>query len=198
VSVHAKLAQARAIVKPIIKTETADAGKYEYSYASLSSVLRAVDEACNAVGLSWWQEAEHLDDLVWQLKTTLYDPDDDKCVKFSGAINTTKADPQANGSALTYARRYSLVLLFGMNQSDDDGQMAHRQATNPQHRTEAETLIRVGLEELTAEERTAFAEDFKAEFHSTLTALPESKHGDALTFWNQWLKGGLTSTEDQA
>jgi len=45
-SVYAKLAEAREIVGPVIKTETADAGKYEYSYASLSSVLKAVDEAC--------------------------------------------------------------------------------------------------------------------------------------------------------
>jgi len=185
-SVHAKLAQARAIVKPVIKTETADAGKYEYSYASLSSVLKAVDEACNEVGLSWWQEIRHLNDLNWQLFTVLYDAEPDEYMHFGGAINTTKADPQANGSALTYARRYSLVLLFGMNQPDDDGGMAHRAATDPQRRTEAEGIIRDGLKKLTKDEQREFASDFQEEFRSTLTNLPEAKHGDALGYWKFW------------
>jgi len=148
-SVHAKLAQARAIVKPVVKSETADAGKYEYSYASLSSVLRAVDEACNEVGLTWWQEAFPLEGLGWQLFTVLYDDDGDDLHRFGGAINTTKADPQQNGSALTYARRYSLVLLFGMNQTDDDGGLAHRAVVSPDRRTEAEGIIRDGLAALT-------------------------------------------------
>ena len=185
-SVHAKLAQARAIVKPVVKSETADAGKYEYSYASLSSVLRAVDEACNEVGLTWWQEAFPLEGLGWQLFTVLYDDDGDDLHRFGGAINTTKADPQQNGSALTYARRYSLVLLFGMNQTDDDGGLAHRAVVSPDRRTEAEGIIRDGLAALTRNERQAFAEDFKQEFRSTLSALPEDKHGDALGYWKFW------------
>jgi hypothetical protein len=195
-SVQAKLAQARAIVKPVVKSETADAGKYEYSYASLSSVLKAVDEACNAVGLAWWQETEHLGDLNWRLVTVLYDPETDDVHRYGGAINTTKADPQANGSALTYARRYSLVLLFGMNQADDDGAMAHRAATDPQRRTEAEGQIRDGLKKLTKTEQKDFANDFQEEFKSTLTNLPEARHGDALGYWKFWSTASPETRED--
>ena len=195
-SVHAKLAQARAIVKPVIKSETADAGKYEYSYASLSSVLKAVDEACNTAGLSWWQEIRHQGELNWQLFTVLYDAEADEYQHFGGAINTTKGDPQANGSALTYARRYSLVVLFGMNQSDDDGGMAHRAATDPQRRTEAEGIIRDGLKKLSKTEQKDFASDFKEEFHCTLTALPEGKHGDALGYWKFWTTASPETREE--
>lgn len=195
-SVHAKLAKARSIVKPVIKSETADAGKYEYSYASLSSVLKAVDEACSEVGLSWWQVTEPLEGLGWRLNTVLYDPEDDDLIEFGGAINTTKADPQQNGSALTYARRYSLVLLFGMNQSDDDAGLVHRAVVSPDRRTEAEGMIRDGLMALTRKDREAFASDFKTEFRSTLSALPEDKHGDALGYWKFWSSASPETREE--
>jgi hypothetical protein len=195
-SVHAKLALARKIIKPVVKSKTADAGKYEYSYASLSSVLESVDEACEEVGLTWWQEATPLEGLGWQLFTVLYDTVDDDLHRFGGAINTTKADPQANGSALTYARRYSLVLLFGMNQTDDDGALAHRAVVSPDRRTEAEGMIRDGMAALTRKERAEFAEDFQQEFNSTLSALPESRHGDALGYWKFWSTAAPETRED--
>jgi len=195
-TVHSKLAEARKIIKPVIKSETADAGKYEYSYASLSSVLRAVDEACNEVGLAWWQEARPLEGLGWQLFTALYDAEADEYQHFGGAINTTKADPQQNGSALTYARRYSLVLLFGMNQTDDDAGLVHRAVVSPDRRTEAEGMIRDGLMALTRKDREAFASDFKTEFRSTLSALPEDKHGDALGYWKFWSTASPETREE--
>lgn len=39
-------------------------------------------------------------------------------------LNPLKSDPQGIGSAITYARRYALQSLLGMNAEDDDGAAA--------------------------------------------------------------------------
>ena len=41
-------------------------------------------------------------------------------------LNPVKDDPQGLGSAITYARRYSLCAMLGLMQSDDDGNEASR------------------------------------------------------------------------
>lgn len=48
-------------------------------------------------------------------------------------LNPTKDDPQGLGSAITYARRYSLCAMLGLMQEDDDGNAASapRQASRP-------------------------------------------------------------------
>ena len=45
-------------------------------------------------------------------------------------LTLTKNDPQGGGSAITYARRYSLAAVLGIQQEDDDGET---------HRTEGRT-----------------------------------------------------------
>jgi len=42
------------------------------------------------------------------------------------------ADPQKLAAALTYARRYSLLSVFGLTPEDDDGNTAARPASRPQ------------------------------------------------------------------
>lgn len=191
-SAVAKLARARLLVKPVTKSQTADTGKYTYTYASLGSVMEAVDAACAEVKLSWWQHI-HTVEGGWQLDTVLFDLEDEspesQMAVWGGPINTIKADPQANGSALTYARRYGLTTLFGLNQEDDDGAMAHRAATTPNERTPAEKEIRrivAGLPD--AMSREDFQAEFITHFGATLSQLPESKHGDALTWTKERTK----------
>ena len=184
---HKALAEARRIIEPVVRSETADTGKYEYSYSTIGAVMKAVDAACAKTGLDWWQEVEHLGELNWQLVTVLYHLASDTVEHFGGAINTTKADPQANGSAITYARRYSLVVLFGLNQVDDDGAQAHRAATDPYNRTPAETEVRAIVKRLPdTMTREDFQSSFIEAFGSSLTNLPESRHGEALTFAKAW------------
>jgi hypothetical protein len=46
-------------------------------------------------------------------------------------VPASKQDPQGYGSALTYARRYSLMAACGIAPEDDDGNAASRTARNP-------------------------------------------------------------------
>lgn len=45
-------------------------------------------------------------------------------IKSIALINAVKPDPQANGSAITYMRRYQLCSILGVIQEDDDGERA--------------------------------------------------------------------------
>ena len=92
---------------------------YGYKYTDLAEIHRHMEE----VGFSYYQEIETLDGNDYIITHILDDADKEirKCrgcqvVKVSG-----KNPAQDYGSALTYARRYSLLLAFGLATADDDG-----------------------------------------------------------------------------
>jgi hypothetical protein len=180
-----KLGRATTRIEAVTKSKTADLDKYDYSYATLESVMVAVDAACATENLAWVQITDVEGDR-WTLDTMLIDIDTGYAHTFSGMPGTIKGDPQAMGSANTYYRRYGLVTLFGIPQFDDDGGKAHRAEATPNARTPAEIEIRQTIGTWPAEERAMFANAFKEQFSSTLTSLPESKHGDALAFLKQF------------
>jgi len=91
---------------------------YGYRYTDLAEIHRHVDE----VGLRYYQEVETIDGEDFIITHILNTEDEviRKCrgcrvVKVSG-----KNPAQDYGSALTYARRYSLLLAFGLATADDD------------------------------------------------------------------------------
>jgi len=55
--------------------------------------------------------------------------------------STRTRTPQAQGSAITYARRYVLTALVGVAPDDDDGQSAQQASTRPKQTTSTRTLI---------------------------------------------------------
>ena len=91
------------------------------------------------------------------------------------------AQPQAIGSAMTYARRYSLFALVGIAGEDDDGEAANAAPTpapvraafvTDQQVEELDTL----LVELGEDVEKGFKKHFKLEF---LSQLPASDFGEA-------------------
>ena len=184
-----KFGQALAAVHGVKKGKTADVGSYSYRYVDLGTVLDAVKQACSDHGLAISQYVRPVteDGTRQQMVTTLVDVSTGQILEFGGPVWPVSGDPQAMGSALTYYRRYSLVTLFAMNTDDDDGAQANRQATRPQERTEAEKEVRHLISKMQDDEKADYMGAFKDEFHSTLTSLPESRHGDALAFTKRWI-----------
>jgi hypothetical protein len=93
------------------------------------------------------------------------------------------------GSAVSYGRRYALTSLFALKVEDDDGGMAHRAVARPGERTVAEKEVRAIVAKLDKDAAAAFQSEFMEEFGSTLTNLPESRHGEALAFAKLWIEG---------
>lgn len=196
--IYKKLAKARHVVEPVTKSQTADTGKYEYNYSTLGDVMQSVDKALEQFGLTWIAEIEAVGEQ-WQMITVFIDDETGDTLRVGGPTGTAKNDPQAMGSTISYYRRYALVTAMGLNQLDDDGGIAHRAVTKPGQRTPAEKEVRDivnGLPDSMAKED--FQEDFKAEFGSGLSQLPESKHGDALGWAKQWLKDRTPSKKKAA
>jgi len=183
--IYSKLGRAIASVGAVAKTATVSTGKYDYKHATLNDVLDVCQAALSAQGLTLAMPLNTRDELVF-VDMLIIETLSGNYLHFPGLGTPVNRDPQANGSAITYAKRYALVSMFCLHVEDDDGAQAGRAARNPMRRTEAEGIIRDELAKLDKGEQKEFANDFQEEFHSTLTNLPEHRHGEALTFWKFW------------
>ena len=182
----ARFASACLKVHGVTRSEEADTGSYTYRYTTLRAIVQAVKDACSEVGLVLAQPIRTEDGLM-MVDTMLMDEESGRFIVFPGMGMPVKNDPQANGSQITYMRRYNLSSLFCIDQQDDDGAMAHRAAERPTERTPAEAEIRQIVASLPdAMAREDFIHSFKEQFGSPLIDLPESVHGDALTWAKAW------------
>lgn len=129
-SVYAAFVKLQQDLPKIGKDKTAKAGAYSYKYASLNSILDAVTPAIHKHGFALRQAIISLEDRT-VLKTELLHKDGGIIDGGQYLLSVRDAnDPQAMGSAITYARRYALTALLGIApDDDDDGQAA--QATKP-------------------------------------------------------------------
>ena len=174
-----RFAQALNAVQNVAKTQTADTGKYSYRYADLGDVLDECKRVCQEFGLSVFQIPSYDQDKM--IVSTVLLMEDGSSLAFAPMGLRLPPDAQAYGSALTYARRYSLLTIFGIAPEDDDGRAATIAATvQPGRRTEAERMIRQSMGEMNPDVQKAFIEDFKADFGVGLSDLPAARHGDAL------------------
>jgi hypothetical protein len=90
-------------------------------------------------------------------------------------VHPVKADPQGEGSALTYARRYALMALVGIAPEDDDGNAANAAANKPVSAEQAATLKE--WVETTGSDLARFCAVFGVD---ALAKLPASKYDEAI------------------
>ena len=92
-------------------------------YADLPSVIDAIKTALNESDIVFMQTAGEMVNMHLQLTTRLMHSSGE-WIEDTMTMPLTKQDPQGYGSALTYARRYSLAAITGLYQDDDDGNKA--------------------------------------------------------------------------
>jgi len=91
---------------------------FKNTYANLNEVLDKVTKPLNELGVLIMQ-TPNKDGL----ETSLFDTEDDTSV--TGFLPFTEiTNPQKIGSNLTYYRRYSLVTMLGLEDEDDDANVA--------------------------------------------------------------------------
>lgn len=110
----------------------ADNPFFKSEYAPLDEVLRVVRPLLAKNGLSVLQfpsaDGEHV-----SITTIIMHSSGEWLEADQLKMRPVKNDPQAIGSAITYARRYSLCAVLGIvGESDDDG----NEASHPQHSQE--------------------------------------------------------------
>lgn len=117
------LAKFRQQVKAPSKNGHVSYKSTHYDYVLLDDLIKSIDEGAKDTGLSWRQEAETVKGGV-KVRTIIshesgYDYTSPWITLGSGTA------PQDVGSAITYAKRYSLGTTFGVSsESDDDGEAA--------------------------------------------------------------------------
>ena len=95
---------------------------FKSSYADLTSVIKAIKQPFADNGLSYTQfpvSNEHGVGVSTRLMHI-----SGQWLEMEYTLPTVKKDPQASGSAITYARRYALQSIAGIPTADDDAESA--------------------------------------------------------------------------
>ena len=125
-NIAASFVKAKRSFGPALKDRTNPA--FKSKYADLGACLDAVNDALLVNGIALIQET--FEDATGVTVETVFLHESGETLrggKFH--VPASKQDPQGYGSALTYARRYSLQAACGIAPEDDDGNAASKPAT---------------------------------------------------------------------
>ena len=122
-NIAAAFVKAQRQFGPALKTSTNP--HFRSKYADLSNCIEAVIDALNSNGIGLMQRTYECKDGV--MVETIFVHESGEVME-CGLLHVpaSKQDPQGYGSALTYARRYSLLAATGLAPEDDDGNSASR------------------------------------------------------------------------
>jgi hypothetical protein len=142
VNLIAALASVQNELPEVTKTRTADTGKYSYTYADLPDIISATRPILLANGLVITQVVGEIYDCngspIINVETMLIHTSGEYIIG-KGSLIIPRTDPQAVGSAITYARRYGYCAIIGLAAEEDDDAAAampieQHQASKYQHR----------------------------------------------------------------
>ena len=120
-AIASALVKAQKEFGPALKTSTNP--HFKSKYASLDACIEAVIDALNNNGIYLMQLTEEHEAGV-KVSTTFIHESGEQLSGGSLFMPATKHDAQGFGSALSYARRYSLMAACGIAPEDDDGNSA--------------------------------------------------------------------------
>lgn len=103
---------------------------FKSRYADLAACVEAVIDSLNDNGIALIQQTHECDNGVIVETTFIHESGE---VFSAGKLHVpaSKHDAQGYGSALTYARRYSLMAAAGIAPEDDDGNAATARPSAP-------------------------------------------------------------------
>lgn len=130
-NLNQKFAKILNEVPNFITDETANAGNRTYKYLNLATLLKSIKPIFEKNRLSFTQKVTFNNtgdgrQTLGTVETIIFDDTDQMTICEYPFFVT--GDPQQVGSAITYARRYSLTTVLGIfPDKDDDGSYARQQ-----------------------------------------------------------------------
>jgi len=104
------------------KVQTKTGKEYSYQYIDIAQI----HEYLEANNMSYYQYIDRLDGDDYIMTVKIIDGKEQQPLRGSRVVDATlmgnNNPAQIQGSALTYARRYSLLMAFGLATEDDDAQ----------------------------------------------------------------------------
>lgn len=179
--IYGAFVKAQKEFAPALKTATNPA--FRSRYVDLSGCVEAVLDALNNHGIGLIQRT--YEDMTGVTVETVFIHESGEALD-GGRLHVpaSKQDPQGYGSALTYARRYSLMAACGIAPEDDDGNAATKSARESKPDT-------VGLANaVNAIKGAASVEDIAKHLNAAVKLFPNSK--EALTKHASERKAQLT------
>lgn len=121
--IAAALVKAQKAFGPALKSSTNP--HFTSRYADLAACVEAVIDGLNANGIALMQRTHECETGVI-VETILIHESGEQISGGKLHVPASKHDAQGYGSALTYARRYSLMATTGVAAEDDDGNAASK------------------------------------------------------------------------
>lgn len=125
--------QAQKKFAPALKTSVNP--HFKSKYVGLDGCVEAVIDALNDAGIALIQKT-HQSEKGVIVETVLMHESGESLSGGMMEVPASKNDAQGYGSALTYARRYSLMAVCGIAPEDDDGNAASKSAPKAQSLSE--------------------------------------------------------------
>lgn len=114
------LIKAQSAFAPAVKAKVNP--HFKSKYVPLDAVIDAIAQPLRDNGIAIVQQTD-IEDARTVLITRLVH-ESGEWIAGKYPVHPVKADPQGEGSALTYARRYALMAIAGIAPEDDDGNAA--------------------------------------------------------------------------
>lgn len=151
---------------------------YKSSYADLNSVREASHPALNEEGISVLQPMVQKDGRSY-VRTLLLHESGEWLASDTEVVASKANDPQAQGSAISYARRYGLQSFLSLGAEDDDGEKAMARSAPAKSAPVQQTAPVQQAEQQQAAATPAPEEKPKATFKDRLAA--KKANGSALS-----------------
>lgn len=107
----------------LVKNQKADVGKYSYQYVDIAQI----HEYLESINATYIQQIKRIDNDDYIMTKRCFNGTWEEewlqgCKVVDATLIGVKNPAQEQGSALTYARRYSLLMAFGLATEDNDAQ----------------------------------------------------------------------------
>jgi hypothetical protein len=178
------LVKAQKEFGPALKTHTNPA--FRSRYADLSACVEAVIDALNNNDIFLMQPTHDCNDGVI-VETVFIHSSGEQMTSGKLHVPATKHDAQGYGSALTYARRYSLMAACGIAPEDDDGNNAAKAKAPPAKPAAAAPAAKPAAAPTKVEGKDT-------PWQLKIVAKPEGDHGE----WSQLVIDATTLQLQQA
>ena len=124
---------------------------FKNKYISLDAVLAAILPELHTRGILLLQPVIEINGQP-ALRTTLLHVESGEAYTAEMLLVLDRESPQGQGSAITYARRYSILTLLGLNADEDDDAEAATAARKPKAKTKSNgRAVVVEVDDLDAE-----------------------------------------------
>lgn len=151
---------------------------HKSKYSTIESVLMAIEKPLSESGLVFTQLPQEKG-----LFTIICDIESGEKIESFVPYLMTKQDMQQLGSAITYARRYALVSMLGLEQEDDDGNSTINKPKKTEEQKQQNRTVSFREAKNISEITNFLNEDVKAQFSRL-----KFTSSTILEWWN-WAKG---------